>query len=103
MHDRLFGNQNVLAAEQLPSHAQAVGLDAAKFKTCLETGKYAAKVRKDLAEAQKVGINGTPTFFTGLTDAKSSEIKGSEKDCCSTELRCVRNCYRFSARGTIIS
>jgi protein-disulfide isomerase len=75
MHNRLFANQNALAAAQLPSHAQAVGLDAAKFKTCLDSGKYAAKVLKDLAEAQKAGVNGTPTFFVGLTDSKGSEIK----------------------------
>lgn len=79
MHDRLFANQNALAATQLPSHAQAVGLDAAKFKTCLDSGKYAAKLRKDLADAQQNGINGTPTFFIGLSDPKSSEIKAVRK------------------------
>jgi protein-disulfide isomerase len=79
MHDRLFANQNALAATQLPSHAQAVGLDAAKFKTCLDGGKYAAKLRKDLADAQQNGINGTPTFFIGLSDPKSSEIKAVRK------------------------
>jgi protein-disulfide isomerase len=79
MHDRLFANQNALAATQLASHAQAVGLDAAKFKTCLDSGKYAAKLRKDLADAQQNGINGTPTFFIGLSDPKSSEIKAVRK------------------------
>jgi len=79
MHDRLFGSQNALAADQLPSHAQAVGLDAAKFKACLDSGKYAAKVRKDLTDAQKVGVTGTPTFFLGLTDSKGSEIKAVRK------------------------
>ncbi len=79
MHDRLFANQNALAAQQLPSHAAAIGLDAGKFKTCLESGKYAAKVRKDQADAQQAGINGTPTFFIGLTDPKGSEIKAVRK------------------------
>ncbi len=79
MHDRLFGNQNALAAEQLPRHAQAVGSDAAKFKSCLESGKYAAKVRKDMADAQKAGVTGTPTFFIGLTDPMGSEIKAVRK------------------------
>ncbi len=32
MHDRLFANQQALAAEQLPDHATALGLNAAKFK-----------------------------------------------------------------------
>ena len=79
MHDRLFANQNALAAAQLPSHAEALSLDAGKFKTCLESGKLTAKVRKDLADAQKYGATGTPTFFLGLTDPKGSEIKAVRK------------------------
>jgi len=75
MHDRLFAYQNALAAPQLPAHADAVGLDVEKFKTCLESGKYAAKLRKDLTDAQKARVTGTPTFFVGLTDSKGSEIK----------------------------
>jgi len=79
MHDRLFANQNALAAAQLQSHAEAVSLDAGKFKTCLDSGKFTAKVRKDLADAQKYGATGTPTFFIGLTDPKGSEIKAVRK------------------------
>jgi protein-disulfide isomerase len=79
MHDRLFSNQNALAAQQLPSHAEAVGLDAGKFKTCLESGKYASKIRKDLADAQYAGATGTPTFFLGATDPKSAEVKTTKK------------------------
>ena len=79
MHDRLFANQNALAPAQLASHAEAVSLDAGKFKTCLDSGKFTAKVRKDLADAQKYGATGTPTFFIGLTDPKSSEIKAVRK------------------------
>jgi protein-disulfide isomerase len=79
MHHRLFANQNALAAQQLLGHAEAVGLDAGKFKTCLDSGKYAAKVRKDLAEAQRAGVTGTPTFFVGLSDPRDSEIKAVRK------------------------
>jgi protein-disulfide isomerase len=79
MHDRLFGNQNALAAAQLPSHAESVGLDAAKFRNCLDSGKFTAKVRKDLGDAKKAGATGTPTFFIGLTDPKSNEVKAVKK------------------------
>jgi predicted DsbA family dithiol-disulfide isomerase len=68
MHARLFANQQALAVEKLPDHAAAVGLDAPKFKGCLDSGKYAPQVRKDLAEGQKAGVSGTPTFFLGLSD-----------------------------------
>ena len=79
MHDRLFANQNTLGAQELPNHAQALGLEADKFKSCLDNGKYTAKVRKDLNDAQKYGVTGTPTFFVGLTDPKSSDVKAIRK------------------------
>jgi protein-disulfide isomerase len=79
MHDRLFANQNALAVPQLLAHAEVLGLDMGNFKTCLDNGKYVTKVRKDLADAQRAGINGTPTFFLGLSDPKGSEIKAVKK------------------------
>lgn len=77
MHDRLFANQRELARPDLSKHAQALGLDVGAFDQCLDTGKEAGRIRKDVAEAGKVQANGTPTFFIGLTDAKSSQIKGT--------------------------
>lgn len=79
MHQRLFSNQNALGVQELPGHAQAVGLDAERFKACLDSGKYTAKVRKDLNDAQKYGVTGTPTFFVGLTDPQSSDVKAVRK------------------------
>jgi protein-disulfide isomerase len=75
MHDRLFTNQNALSTDQLPIHAGAIGLDVTKFKNCLDSGTYTAKIRSDLSEAQKLGVNGTPTFFVGFSDPTSAEIK----------------------------
>ena len=67
MHDRLFANQNALEPPMLAAHAQAVGVDAKKFQQCLDSGKYAAAIRKDIAEASKYGISGTPTSVIGYT------------------------------------
>ena len=77
MHDRLFGNQKELSRPDLSKHAQALGLDVTAFDQCMESGKQAARIRKDLAEAQRLQITGTPTFFLGLTDPTSSQIKGT--------------------------
>lgn len=79
MHDQLFANQNALGANDLRNHARAVGLDSTKFLLCLESGKFISKVRKDQAEAERQGINGTPTFFIGLSDPKGSELKAVRK------------------------
>ena len=51
---------NGLDAAQLPVIAAYVGLDVAKFNTCLTSGKYDAKIQADLENAQATGGNGTP-------------------------------------------
>ena len=77
MHDRLFANQRELSRPDLTKHAQAIGLNVGTFDQCLDTGKAVARVRKDVAEAEKLQANGTPTFFIGLTDASGSQVKGT--------------------------
>ena len=73
MHDRLFANQTTL--EPWKPHAEAVGLDVPKFEACMNASKYAEAIRKDVAEAQKAGVTGTPLFFLAVTDPTSSKVK----------------------------
>ncbi len=77
MHDRLFANQREIARPELSKHAQALGLDVAAFDRCLDAGKSVARIRKDIAEAQKLQARGTPTFFIGLTDPNGSQVKAT--------------------------
>jgi protein-disulfide isomerase len=75
MHDRLFSNQQAL--EPWKAHAEAIGLDVAKFEDCMTTGKHAPTVRKGIAQATKAGLTGTPAYVLGLTDSKDpSKVKG---------------------------
>lgn len=62
-HDRLFVNQSKLAENDLKEHAQAVGLDAAAFSSCVASHKYAKQIDEDLEAGNKVGVSGTPAFF----------------------------------------
>ncbi len=79
MHDLLFANQRELARPELSKHAQTVGLDVAAFDKCVDTGKSEGRIRKDVADAQKLQATGTPTFFLGVTDPKGgSQIKGTK-------------------------
>ena len=73
MKSQLFGNQKTL--DTWTTHAEAVGLDTAQFETCLSSSKYAAEVRKDIAQAQKAGITGTPAFLLATTDPASSKVR----------------------------
>jgi protein-disulfide isomerase len=69
MHDLIFGNQRQIAVEHLKAHGQSLGLDSASFEDCLAGDSYVEQIRSDLAEGQKLGIRGTPSFLLGATDA----------------------------------
>ena len=88
MHDRLFANQGELGRKDLSSHALALGLDVGAFDKCVDSGKAAARIRKDVADSEKAGARGTPTFFLGLTEPNSSQIKS---------VRVIRGAFPYEA------
>ena len=51
---------NQLDPAQLPIIATQIGLDKAKFETCLSSNKYSAKIQADIAAAAAAGAQGTP-------------------------------------------
>lgn len=63
MHDKLFTNQTKLAVTDLKQHATDLGLDAAAFGACLDSGQHAAEIKKSVEEGQRYGLSGTPSFF----------------------------------------
>jgi protein-disulfide isomerase len=63
MHDRIFANQRAMDRDALLAHAAALGLDRAKFIADLDGPQSQAVLARDQAEAAKVGVDGTPTFF----------------------------------------
>jgi protein-disulfide isomerase len=63
MHDRMFANQAALAVPALKQHAVALGLDAAKFDACLDSGKHAASIAEDMKLGESLGVSSTPTIF----------------------------------------
>ncbi|MDG2050871.1 MAG: thioredoxin domain-containing protein [Myxococcota bacterium] len=76
-HDQLFEQQNALTAEDLMTHAEAVGLDAVTFKVCLEAPETAATVDADNLAAESAGVTGTPAFFINgifLSGAQPLEV-----------------------------
>jgi protein-disulfide isomerase len=63
MHDWMFDHQSQLAVPELKGAAKTLGLDAAKFDTCLTTGKLASAVADNMKAGEKAGVRGTPAFF----------------------------------------
>lgn len=64
MHDLAFASPTALDDTGLKKNAAILGLDPKEFASCLQ-GEEKATVQRDLAEAQTLGLGGTPTFFVG--------------------------------------
>ena len=62
-HDKLFANQRQLDAASLKRYAAELELNAEAFATCLDSNRFAADVKRDMAEGQQVGVTGTPAFL----------------------------------------
>ncbi|MEX2147860.1 MAG: thioredoxin domain-containing protein [Candidatus Rokuibacteriota bacterium] len=75
MHKLLFANHRALGVAELPRHAATLGLDAAAFRKCLDSGEHAAKVRRDIEDARKAGLTGTPAFFVGVTRGPDPTVR----------------------------
>ena len=76
MHDKMFANQSKLAVDSLKQNATELGLNADSFNQCLDSGKFAAAVQKDVDEGMSYGVNSTPAFFINgrmLTGAQPLE------------------------------
>lgn len=69
---------NGLDPAELPKIAQYVGLDVAKFNTCLNSGKYQEYIDKDLQNAIDTGGGGTPWSIIVAKDGKKYPINGAQ-------------------------
>ena len=63
MHDKLYSNQESLSVDNYKKWAKEIGLDTAKFNDCLDSGKMASEIAKDMADGTSYGVKGTPGFF----------------------------------------
>jgi protein-disulfide isomerase len=85
MHDKIFEEQEKLGSGTIPypgretvvTWASQIGLNASKFKECLESGKYKEEVEKDIQDGVAAGVQGTPATFitqTALTTRPRTRI-----------------------------
>ena len=75
-HDKLFASQSQLKLEDLKRYARSLGLDLNRFEKDLINLDSKKLIDADKAEAQALGITGTPGFFVNgrfLSGAKPFE------------------------------
>lgn len=63
MHNMIFDNQEAIGVADLKQNGKSLGLDIAALNDCLDSGKYADEVRRDMNDGSAAGVSGTPTFF----------------------------------------
>jgi protein-disulfide isomerase len=67
-HDKLYAeqageNEGAFRKDNLKRFAAELGLDTVAFNPCLDTEEYRGKVQAESREAQRLGVNSTPTVF----------------------------------------
>jgi protein-disulfide isomerase len=85
--DRIFEitpSNNQLESSKLATIAKELGLDTAKFQTCLDSGKYEEKVKGHYQEALDAGGRGTPfsvfILKNPLSKAQENAIEMLQKE-----------------------
>jgi protein-disulfide isomerase len=69
---------NFLDRAKLDPIAKTAGIDAAKFSACLDSGKMAARVQKDMESGARAGVQGTPfTVAFNKKTGKQTVINGA--------------------------
>ena len=69
----LMRNANLLTADYITRTANDLTLDARTFAACTASPKYDAEILADIAEGTKLGVDGTPTFVIGRSNAAGIE------------------------------
>ncbi len=75
-HDLLF-RQRGLDMQQLDAYAREAGLDLDKLHADLEALRWGSSVSRDMRQARKLGVTGTPAYFINgryLSGAKPIEV-----------------------------
>ncbi len=74
-NDKLGGK---LTPESIPAAAAIAGVNASSFKTCLDSGEMAAKVKEVQDKGSAAGISGTPGTVVITKDGTQTYINGAQ-------------------------
>lgn len=63
MHNMFFDQQKTLKSGGIEKFAENIKLDMKAFNECMQSGRSAARVDRDMRDAQVLGVTGTPATF----------------------------------------
>ena len=74
-HDKLFAAKK-LNTGVIQAIASELQLDIPRFKKDMNSSKIRGKLKKDLLDAKKAGVTGTPTVFINGRTPKQRSLQG---------------------------
>jgi len=75
MHNSLFANQQSLKPPDIADRATKLGLDMTKFNECINSKRYDEIISTSVKGAERMNVNGTPTFLLGTFKDNGSVMK----------------------------
>ena len=63
MHDKIFADQRRMSPERYREYARELGLDLERFDRDVESTEVTDRIDAEVAEASRLGVGGTPSFF----------------------------------------
>ncbi len=79
MHALAFKNPKKLEDSDLTGYAKEIGLDVEKFEKDLKGNDVEAMIAKEIADARKAKVSGTPTLFLNGKRVKDRSLEGMKK------------------------
>lgn len=77
IYEQTTSNGTGFALDKLAPLAKTLGINEAKFKQCLDSGKYAKHVQEDMAGGSAAGVSGTPGTIIIAKNGKKDLIGGA--------------------------
>jgi protein-disulfide isomerase len=80
MHDQIYSHQSEWSESKdaLPffvSYATTIGIDVAKFTSEVSSGKYSSVVKASQDDANRIGVNSTPTIYINGTQVSRVTVE----------------------------
>jgi len=69
--DLAYKNQDNLKKDGLTEIAAGLGINAGEFEKCLDSGAKKSIIERDIISGNKLGIQGTPTFYINDKELES--------------------------------
>src|SRR5258706_4082559 len=63
MHNKIYADQGAMSPEKYRDYARELGLDLARYDRDIADPAVKQRIADDAAEAAKLGVSATPSFF----------------------------------------